>query len=227
MQGVIAFGDSITNAGGEMQLGVALQSWALWTARGLGLPYTPYAVDGAVVDDVTRLQIPLFERVNADPDARYHLGCLYIGTNDIRTPDWDPVHFRDEFDRAITFLTARCDRVLTATLPRRLGRPPDPARITAANAIITTVAATHGALVLDLTDFGARNLMMADHVHPTAFGQVALAERALTRLAADGMNLRLHPSHLIFPTRSRLKRLEHDLRYTYRCLRESVSERIR
>ena len=28
--GVLAFGDSITNGGGELQWGVALQSWALW-----------------------------------------------------------------------------------------------------------------------------------------------------------------------------------------------------
>ena len=47
--GVLAFGDSITNGGGELQWGVALQSWALWTARGLGLPYTGFAVDGAGV----------------------------------------------------------------------------------------------------------------------------------------------------------------------------------
>ena len=31
--GVVALGDSITNGGGELQYGVALQSWALWTAR--------------------------------------------------------------------------------------------------------------------------------------------------------------------------------------------------
>src|SRR5207248_2260352 len=30
--GVLAFGDSITNGGGELQWGVALQSWALWVA---------------------------------------------------------------------------------------------------------------------------------------------------------------------------------------------------
>ena len=50
--GVLAFGDSITNGGGELQWGVALQSWALWVARGLGLPFTTYAVDGASVADV-------------------------------------------------------------------------------------------------------------------------------------------------------------------------------
>ena len=53
--GVLAFGDSITNGGGELQWGVALQSWALWVARGLGLPYTGYAVDGAGVRHVVEL----------------------------------------------------------------------------------------------------------------------------------------------------------------------------
>src|SRR5262249_59859996 len=40
--GVLAFGDSITNGGGELQWGVALQSWALWVARALGVPFTSY-----------------------------------------------------------------------------------------------------------------------------------------------------------------------------------------
>src|SRR4029434_2371481 len=60
--GVIAFGDSITNGGGELQWGVALQSWALWTARGLGLPYTGCAIDGASIDTVVDVEIPLFLR---------------------------------------------------------------------------------------------------------------------------------------------------------------------
>jgi lysophospholipase L1-like esterase len=219
MSGVLAFGDSITNAGGDLQEGVALQSWALWTARGLGLAYTPYAVDGARIDDVLEYQIPLFERVNADPAARYALGCLYIGTNDSRHPDWDPAQFEHRLDQAFGFLAARCERVLTATLPRRMGRPPNPAAIAAANAVIERVAARHGVLVLDLAEFGARNLMMADHVHPTAFGQVAIAERALARLAADGMDVRIHPSELIFPNESRFGALYGDLLYTFRCAR--------
>jgi hypothetical protein len=201
---------------------VALQSWALWTARGLGLSYTPYAVDGARIDDVVAYQIPLFQRVNADPDARYALGCLYIGTNDSRHPDWDPARFERGLDAAFGFLAARCERVLTATLPRGMGRPPDLERIAAANDVIVAVAARHGVLVLDLTDFGARNLMMADHVHPTAFGQVAIAERALARLAADGMAVRIHPSALIFPSETCFGALYGDLLYTFRCARDAL-----
>ncbi len=65
--GVLAFGDSITNGGGELQWGVALQSWALWVARGLGVPFTGFAVDGARVEDLVDEQLPAFERCTADP----------------------------------------------------------------------------------------------------------------------------------------------------------------
>src|SRR5947209_9194757 len=67
--GVLAFGDSITNGGGELQWGVALQSWALWTARGLGLAFTSYATDGATASHVVEEQIPRHLRTAARPDA--------------------------------------------------------------------------------------------------------------------------------------------------------------
>src|SRR5215217_4226750 len=72
--GVLALGDSITNGGGELQWGVALQSWALWVARALGLPYTGLAVNGARVSDVLAHQLPA-----VPAGARYDLGCLYVG----------------------------------------------------------------------------------------------------------------------------------------------------
>jgi lysophospholipase L1-like esterase len=121
--GVLAFGDSITNGGGELQWGVALQSWALWTARGLGLPYTGYAVDGARIDHVVNHQIPAFTQRTALPDARYALGCLYIGVNDVRAPDWDAAAFAAGHAQAVRFLHERCDRVLLVTIPEDLGRP--------------------------------------------------------------------------------------------------------
>jgi hypothetical protein len=64
---------------------------------------------------------------------------------------------------------------------------------------------------------------MADHVHPTAFGQVAIAERALAVLAADGMTVRARPSALIAPSRpSRLRGLQGDATYAYRHAKVSV-----
>jgi lysophospholipase L1-like esterase len=220
--GVLAFGDSITNGGGELQWGVALQSWAQWTARGLGLPYSGFAVDGACVGDVLSVQIPRFQSTPAYPDGRFALGCLYIGVNDVRRCDWDPAAFEAGFDRALAFLTERCDRTLALTAPLDLGRPRAGAKVGDLNAVIARVARARGALVLDLSDFGARNTVMTDHVHPTAFGQVAIAERALRVLAADGMAVLARPSALITWNPSRRQRLRGDLTYAYRHAKVSL-----
>jgi lysophospholipase L1-like esterase len=220
--GVLAFGDSITNGGGELQWGVALQSWALWTARGLGLPFTAYAEDGARAADVIARQLPAFAARRADPGARYDVGCLYIGVNDVRAPDWDATAFAHDHAAALGELDRRCDRVLAVTIPLDLGRP-RAAHVADANAIVDANARRAGALVLDLRGFGARNLLMADQVHPTAFGQVAIAERALDVLAADGMAVRVRPSQLIAYETTRRGRLRGDLTYAYR--RATVSAR--
>jgi lysophospholipase L1-like esterase len=220
--GVLAFGDSITNGGGELQWGVALQSWALWVARGLGLPFTVYAADGARVQDVVGEQLPAaIERAPA-PDARYDVGCLYVGVNDVRGVDWDPSRFAAEYRVALRFLGDRCDRVLAVTAPLDLGRPRAGEKVGDLNAAIERVASETGALVLDLRDFGARNLVMTDHVHPTAFGQVAIAERALDVLAADGMNMLVRPSSLIGYQPTRWQRLRGDATYVYRHLKVSA-----
>ena len=220
--GVLAFGDSITNGGGELQSGVALQSWALWTARALGLPFTSYAVDGARAADVVHEQIPSFRRLAADRDGRYDVGCLYVGVNDVRSADWNPGQYERLLRGALLLVTARCDRTLVATAPSDLGRPRAGAKVDEMNAAVRRSAAEHGALVLDLTDFGARNRVMADHVHPTAFGQVEIAERALDVLAGDGLEARIRPSQLIRYETTAYDRLRNDATYTYRHAKVSA-----
>ena len=223
MLGVLAFGDSITNGGGELQWGVALQSWALWTARGLGLPYTGCAVDGATVQTVIAEQLPAFERRAAAPEGHYDLGCLYIGTNDVRGFDWDPFAYERGLGEALGFLAARCERTLTATIPLDLGRPRAGAKVRDANAIIERCAREAGALVVELGGFRGRRVLMADHVHPTAFGQIAIAERALAVLERDGMTARTRPAELIVPDAStRWRRLRGDATYLYRHAKVSA-----
>jgi lysophospholipase L1-like esterase len=215
--GVLALGDSITNGGGELQWGVALQSWALWTARGLRLPYTGVAADGARVADVVARQLPAVR-----PESRYDLGCLYVGVNDVRALDFDAAAFARDHAAALAFLAERCERVLTATFPRDLGRP-TAGHLAEGNAAVERNARDAGALLLDLRDFAGRNLVMADHVHPTAFGQVAIAERALNVLAADGMAIEVRPSALISPDEpTRWRRLRGDATYAYRHAKVSA-----
>ncbi len=220
--GVLAFGDSITNGGGELQWGVALQSWALWVARGLGVPFTSYAVDGATAADVVHQQIPAYERASARSDASYDLGCLYIGVNDVRSFDWNADVFERDFHAALSSLAARCERVLALTAPLDLGRPRAGAKVGALNAVVRRTTADSGTLLVDLSDFGGRNLVMADHVHPTAFGQIAIAERALAVLADDGLPTRVRPSALISYEPSRRQRLLGDTTFAYRHAKVSL-----
>jgi lysophospholipase L1-like esterase len=217
---VLAFGDSITNGGGELQWGVALHSWAQWMARGLGLPFTNYALDGATAADVIAQQIPAFKRYAADPGGCYHVGCLYIGANDVRAVDFSAQDFGRELREVLEFLSSRCERTLTMTVPLDLGRPRAGAKVPAANAAISEVASEFGTLVVDLSDFRARNHVMADRVHPTAFGQIAIAERALARLAADGVPTRVAPHVLISYETDWWRRLHGDTAYVYRYCKE-------
>lgn len=220
--GVLAFGDSITNGGGELQWGVALQSWALWVARGLGLPFTGYATDGARAHDVTDDQIPAFERLSAHPEARYELGCLYIGVNDVRSGDWDRAAFAHSFHQGLAFLCARCDRALAVTAPLDLGRPRAGTKVRELNSAVEQAASDLGALVVELREMRGRNLVMADHVHPTAFGQIAIAERALALLERDGMAVATRPSSLISFETTRWGRLRGDATYAYRHAKVSA-----
>jgi lysophospholipase L1-like esterase len=221
--GVLAFGDSITNGGGELQWGVALQSWALWVARGLGLPFTSFATDGATVCDVVSRQVPEARRRSPSPDAQYDLGCIYIGVNDVRRFDWDAARFEEGFGQAVGFLRRRCRRVLVLTAPLDLGRPRAGAKVADLNFRIERVAAELGALVLDLSDFGARNLVMTDHVHPTALGQIVIAERALNVLASDGVEAVVRPSSLVHYEPTWWHRLRADVTYAYRHAKVSAT----
>jgi lysophospholipase L1-like esterase len=220
--GVLALGDSITHGGGELQWGVALQSWALWTARGLGLPYSPFATDGATVGDVVGVQLPALERRSARPEAHYDLACLYIGANDVRALHWAADAFERDLDAAHRALAARAQRRLAVTIPLDLGRPRAGRNVEEANAAIQRVAARHGALVLDLRGMRGRRVLMADHVHPTAFGQLAIAERALNVLAADGMDVLERPWELVRYETTRAGRLRSDATYAYRHAKQSA-----
>jgi hypothetical protein len=184
------------------------------------LPYTGYAEDGARVADVVSRQLPaLADRT--DPAARWDVGCLYIGVNDVRALDFDAAAFARDHRAALDALAARCDRLLAVTLPEDLGRPLA-GHVDAGNAIVLANARDTGALLLDLRDFGARNLVMADHVHPTAFGQIAIAERALDVLAADGLEPKVRPSALVAYETTWTGRLRGDLTYAYRHAKVSA-----
>jgi lysophospholipase L1-like esterase len=220
--GLLAFGDSITNGGGELQWGVALQSWAQWTARALGLALTNFAVDGARVGDVVSAQLAAARGRSAHPDARYDLGALHIGVNDVRALDWDPDAFARDLRTVLAYLAERCDRIVVLTIPLDLGRPRAGAKVEVANAIIEVEAGEVGATIVDLRGFRGRRVLMPDHVHPTAFGQIAIAERVVDVLEGEQMKVFVRPSDLVFYETTRTDRLRGDLTYAYRHAKVSA-----
>ena len=152
--GVLAFGDSITNAGGELQWGVALQSWALWLARALGCPTPATPSTERAWPTSSAEQIPAFRARNADAEARYDVGCLYIGVNDVRALDWDPAAFAAAMASALAFLAERCDRVADRHRAAAARGAADRRQGRASSTRSSRRVAAHGALVVDLADSG-------------------------------------------------------------------------
>ena len=193
--GLVALGDSITVGEGSMALGITPLSWAQWLARALDLPFTSYAANGAFTRDVLHLQLP---RVR----ARHDVAALYAGVNDVRALDFDASAYERDLDAVAAGLASRADRLLMLTLPEDLGRPPSAPKPSVANAAVRRVAARHGAVLADLSDFGGWTRVLPDVVHPTAIGQLELADRAARALGAA-----LLPSALVADRRGR------DVRY--------------
>jgi len=184
-RGLVALGDSITNGHGEPALGVPMQSWAQWLAEALDLPFTKLARDGARAADVLAELVPRL----AGP---YDVGCAYVGVNDARALDWDAAAYERDLRAIVAALAVAGDRLLLCTLPTDLGRPRAGDRPAAANAIVRAIAADHGAIVVALDDFAGRPWLMPDAVHPTAIGELEMADRAARALQAPHL-----PSELI------------------------------
>jgi lysophospholipase L1-like esterase len=195
-RGLVALGDSITVGEGSMAFGVTALSWAQWLARALGLPFSAHAVNGATTEEVLREQVP---RVR---DA-FEVGCLFAGVNDVRSPAFALEPFAAAHARALGALAERCDVVVCPTVPLDLGRPrAGAAKVAGANAAIRAGARVAGAVVVALEDLRGWPALLPDAVHPTALGQVVLAERAARALAAAGHPVPASPWALADPDRS-------------------------
>lgn len=212
--GLVALGDSITYGEGGIVLGVDGRSWALWLAQALDLPYTNYAVPGAVVGDVLTDQLP---RVRRD----YDLGVLYAGVNDVRSPDFDPGSFARGITTAAAGLAPHVDRLVLLTIPLDLGRPRAGAKVVDANVEIRRAAGKHRAILVSLDDLGGERFLLPDAVHPTALGQLEIADRAARALGAPVL-----PSGLTPPERGKQKELLTALGWRRMWIREAWRRRL-
>jgi lysophospholipase L1-like esterase len=184
-RGLVALGDSITNGHGEPALGVPMQSWAQWLAEALALPFTKLARDGALARDVLAEQTPRLQ-------GPYDLACLYVGVNDARSIGWDADAYAEALGAIASALAACSERLLLCTIPADLGRPRAAPKPRAASAVVRSVAGERGAALAELDDLAGRPWLLPDAVHPTALGQLEIADRAARALGAAA-----RPSQLI------------------------------
>ncbi len=176
-RGLVALGDSITNGRGEPALGVHPQSWAQWVAEVLELPFTKLASDGAQTADVLREQVPRLR-------GPYDVGCIYTGVNDVRALDFDADAYERDLRAIATAVAAASECVVLCTIPADLGRPRAAPKPRAASGIVRRVASAAHGLVVDLDDLAGAPWLLPDAVHPTAVGQLEIADRAARALGA-------------------------------------------
>ena len=194
---VLGLGDSILCGPDEGAFGVPPRAWPQWLAEVLDLPFHRVAAAGALTPWMASELAPRVRDGTA-------IACVHVGTNDVRSMAWDPAAFSGALSEILAVCAARAERTCVATVPLDLGRPRAGAKVAECNAIVRRVAAGAGAAVVAIDDLRGWRLFFPDAVHPTALGQLEIADRA-----AAALGLEARPSALAGPVRG----LRADLRY--------------
>jgi lysophospholipase L1-like esterase len=183
----VALGDSLTAGRGDPGPGGSGIGWArrlaaLLTERtGQPCAFTNLAVDGAVVSQVVRDQLP------AACAERHELVSVTVGMNDVRDGAFDRHAFAAEFEELFSALAAADATLLTCTLPDIAALLPLSAalvepvreRMREASHAIREGAARHGALCVDAwarADVANPALYGTDRLHPNAQGHQLIAD---------------------------------------------------
>jgi lysophospholipase L1-like esterase len=173
---MVALGDSVTRGRGMVPAyGADPRSWAAWLAEAMALPFLNLAEDGAGAAGVRERQLPRVE-------PGWALATLYVGVNDARRPDFSAPDFERDVRALVEGLAGRAARVCVLTIPLDLGRPRAGEDVVTANRLLRSAAAAVGGIVVSLEDFGGWRHVLPDAVHPTALGQVDVADRAAAAL---------------------------------------------
>jgi lysophospholipase L1-like esterase len=175
---VLALGDSIMCGPEEGAFGVPPRAWPQWLAELLDVPFHRIARPGASAPDLVARDLSRMR-------DGYGIACVGVGTNDVRSVEWDPARYAHALETLLDAAAARAARVCVATVPLDLGRPRAGAKVADLNTIVRSAAGSRGAAVVDLDDFGGWRWWFPDAVHPTALGQQEIARRAARALGLD------------------------------------------
>jgi hypothetical protein len=194
---VLGLGDSIMCGPDEGAFGVPPRAWPQWLAELLDLPFHRVAAAGALTSWLASELAPRVRPGTA-------IACVHVGTNDVRSVGWDPAVFDAALSEILAVCAARAERTCVATVPLDLGRPRAGAKVAECDAIVRRAAADAGAVVVGLDDLRGWRLLFPDAVHPTALGQLEIADRA-----AAALGLEARPSAVAEPVRG----VRADVRY--------------
>ncbi|SFS70487.1 Lysophospholipase L1 [Saccharopolyspora flava] len=193
VRSLAVLGDSVAAGMGDPIAGGRWRGFAPLLAEAVeAARFTNLATSGARVAEVWRAQLPAALRVA--PDA----AVVMVGMNDTMRSDFDPLLLRDRLDHVVRSLVSAGAAVVTIRYHdhARVFRLPGPLRrllnrrIDALNRILTSVAETHGAAVVDLDRLpGAyhRAAWSVDRLHPSELGHRMLAAAFAAGLAAQGL----------------------------------------
>ncbi|MFE3325853.1 SGNH/GDSL hydrolase family protein [Streptomyces sp. NPDC059176] len=177
---LVAVGDSFTEGMSDLQPDGSYRGWADQLAsrlagRNPGFRYANLAVRGKLIGQIVDEQVAVAASMDAD------VVTLVGGLNDALRPSCDMGRVRGLLDEAVERLSPSCRRLLLMRSPGRRGpvmerfRP----RMEELFDHIDTLAARHGALVVDLYGaevLGDQRLWDVDRLHLTAEGHRRVTE---------------------------------------------------
>lgn len=163
MDGMIAIGDSLVNGRTPDLAGIPGKSWARWVAEAAGIPYQQFAKGGLTSAQIVADLLPHVK-------GKYAYGVFNMGTNDVLI-GWDENVFRRNVETTAERMAETSDQVIMLSVPYSAD----------ANKVMKETAVKIGALFLDAGVKGPR-LLGPDRIHPTAHGQLAIADRAAALL---------------------------------------------
>ncbi len=228
----VALGDSTTEGLEDPYPGGGYRGWADRLAERLavlnpGLRYANLAVRGRKIGQIRAEQLP--PALAMEPD----LASVVGGINDVLRPRADLDALAADLDAMVAAFTGRGATVLVLTYPdvgeiMAVARRVSP-RLRAYNERVRTIAARHGARVIDIERGGTTDarLFHADRLHANDLGHERIALAAALALDLPDVETDWRDPLPPAPVSSRRQTLRADARWARAHLAPWISRRVR
>jgi len=227
---LVAIGDSFTEGMSDLLPDGSYRGWAdllaaRMSTRTPGFRYANLAVRGKLIGQIVEEQVDVAAGMGAD------VVTLVGGLNDTLRPKCDMVRVKDLLTEAVERLSPACGQLVLMRSPGRQGpvlerfRP----RMEELFAHVDTLAAKHGALVVDLysaPSLGDPRLWDVDRLHLTPEGHRRVAEAVWQTLGHTPEDLHWRTPLPPTPPPTWAARRTADLRFTHQYLLPWIARRL-